>query len=167
MIKNPLSLLSREHIAKSIKYLTWLGALAILWVMFEYMFIGSSRSIPIIKSIKIHVDEFKQHDVVMVQHQQVPFVLVHRTAQQIKQLKETYQGDNALRSLSDEYFIALAIGTNFGCIVAKYQQNLLKESCSQAVYDFTGRSLSKNDKPLIVPPMTFNSTNKFFNLTLK
>jgi len=159
--------LSREHISKSIKYLTWLGALAILWVMFEYMFIGSSRSIPIIKSIKIHVDEFKQGDVVMVQHQQVPFVLVHRTEQQIKQLKETYKEGNTLRSLNDDYFIALAIGTNLGCIVAKYEQNLLKETCSRAVYDFTGRSLSKKEKPLIVPPMTFDSSNQFFNLTLK
>jgi len=159
--------LSRERLTKSIKVLTWMGGLAIVWVVLQYMFIGSSRSIPIVKSIKINIDEFKQHDVVMVQHQQLPFILIHRTAKQIEALKSQYSGNNALRSIKNDYFIALAIGSNYGCIVSKYKHEQLKEMCSDARYDYSGRSLSNNYDPLIVPKMTYNQTTHFFNLTLK
>jgi len=159
--------LSRERLTKSIKVLTWMGGLAIVWVILQYIFVGSSRSIPIVKTINISIDEFKQHDVVMVQHQQLPFVLIHRTPKQIETLRSQYSGYDALRSIKDDYFIALAIGTNYGCIVSKYKHQQLKEMCSDARYDYSGRSISGHNDPLIVPKMTYNETNHFFNLTLK
>jgi len=113
------------------------------------------------------MNEFKQHDVVMVQHQQVPFILIHRTPKQITELKAKYAEANALRSIKEGYFIALAIGTNYGCIVLKYKQDQLKESCSTALYDYSGRSLTGKNDPLIVPKMTYNQSTQFFNLTLK
>lgn len=159
--------MSRQAITKLIQYLTWFGALAILWVLLQYIFIGSSRSIPIIKYIKIHTDEFKKNDVMIVQHQQVPFVLINRTQQHINQLKQTYKTEDALRSISEDYFIALAIGTNYGCIVTKYKQDTLKETCSQTLYDYSGRALNGEHKPLTVPQMTYDPKTQFYNLTLR
>lgn len=166
-IKNPLAYLTRDRLTQSIKVLTWIGGLAIAWVILQYIFIGSSRSIPIIKTIKIHINEFKQHDVAMVQHQQVPFLLIHRTSKQIADLKAKHAGTNALRSIKDDYFIALAIGTDYGCIVSKHKNEQLKETCSAALYDYSGRSLFAKNDPLIVPKMSYNQTTQFFNLTLK
>lgn len=144
-----------------------LGAFAVVWVILQYVFIGSSRSIPVIKTVKIHLDEFKQHDVVMVQHEQLPFILIHRTPEQVAVLKQKYPNSDALRSVNDEYFIAFAIGTDYGCIVLKYKDEQLKESCSTALYDYSGRSVSGKNDPLIVPEITYNKTTKFYNLTLK
>ncbi len=166
-IKNPLAYISRNFLTKTIQYLTWLGFLAITWVILQYVFIGSSRAIPIIKTINIHIDEFKQHDVVMVQHQQLPFILIHRTPKQVAALKQKHPKADALRSVKDEYFIALAIGTDYGCIVLKHKQEQLKESCSAALYDYSGRSVSGNNDPLRVPKMTYNEATKLFNFTLK
>ena len=149
------------------QYLTWFAGLAIVWVIFQYVFIGSSRSIPIIKDIKIHIDEFKSNHVVIVQHQQVPFVLVHRSKEQIKKLKNQHLGTKPLRSVMDEYFIALAIGTNYGCIVTAYNQEQLKESCSTATYDYSGRSILGDNEALKVPEMTYNKHTQFFNITMK
>ena len=149
------------------QYLTWLGALFIIWVILQYVFIGSNRAIPITKHIKIHINEFKQHDVVMVRHQQLPFVLIHRTPAQLDMLKVKYGDNHPLRSIRNEYFIALAIGTDFGCIVASYRDNQLKETCSGALYDYSGRSISGKNEALIVPQMTYNKDNQFFNLTMK
>ncbi len=149
------------------QYLTWFGGLAIIWVILQFLFIGSSRSIPIEKTIKIHLDEFRQHAVKVVQHQQIPFVLIHRTEQQILQLEENHQ-NNALRSIQREYFIALAIGTDLGCVVLEHSEDVLKESCSQALYDFSGRPIGNNKiEPLNVPLMTYNKQSQLFSLTLK
>lgn len=149
------------------QYLTGCAGLAIVWVIVQYVFIGSSRAVPIIKHIKIHIDEFRQHDVVVVQHQQIPFVLVHRTAKQIKQLNSKYLENNPLRSIKDEYFIALAIGSDYACIVRAYEEQQLKESCSDAIYDYSGRSILGDHKALKVPKMIYNQHTQFFNITMK
>lgn len=148
------------------RYLTWVAGLAIVWVIIEYVFIGSSRSIPITKYINIHIDEFNQQGVAMVQHQQLPFVLVHRTSEQIEALKSKYQ-TNPLRSIKDDYFIALGIGTDFGCIVSAYKNEQLKETCSTTTYDYSGRSSDGNYQALKVPEMTYNQQTHFFNITMK
>lgn len=163
-----LSKISRNQLIKAIRFLTWLGALALVWVIFEYMFIGSSRHIPVVKYVKIHIDEFKQHDVTVIQKQQIPFVLIHQTDDQIKQLMAKYPSSIS-RSVEPGYFIALAIGQELGCVVLKHKEGVLKESCSDATYDYFGRSLTSSalSDALKVPEMSYNKETRFFNLTLQ
>lgn len=143
----------------------WIALLAVFWVVFEYIFIGSSRAIPIQKFIKIHLSEFKPSGIKIIQKQEIPFVLIHRSKATISQLKQSYL-DNPLRSISEEYFISLAIGSDLGCVVTQYQNDQLKESCSYTFYDQSGRVLNKQLAPLIVPKMSYNEVTQYYNITL-
>lgn len=127
----------------------WVAFLFLAWVTFEYIFIGSSRSIPVEKHLVVKQSEFITNKIVILQKQSIPLLLI--TKNKLNGLKENK--------------IYLAIG-NEGCVVLPISNSELKESCSNARYSIDGRSITQNVKPLISLKYHFNSNTKIYSLTL-
>ena len=68
---------------------------------------------------------------------------------------------NPLRSLHEEYFVAYATGTDFGCELV-VEGDRLREICGSARYDFAGRTLrGERDVPnLAIPDYHFSADFK-------
>jgi hypothetical protein len=69
-----------------------------------------------------------------------------------------------------EYLVAFAYGTNMGCPLEQSDQAMqLKESCSQAHYDFAGRPLDNTQgfTALRVPVYNFCPDKSCLNVSLK
>jgi Rieske Fe-S protein len=73
---------------------------------------------------------------------------------------------NSLRSIHPEYFISYAIGTDLGCGLTTIETGL-RESCSDARYDFAGRALKGDTQfeNLAIPE--YNFSNNFSTLTIR
>jgi len=66
------------------------------------------------------------------------------------------------------YFVAYALGTNLGCPLQVVDGNRLKESCSSAMYDFSGQPVGedKNFTALHVPVYNFCDNFSCINLRI-
>lgn len=73
---------------------------------------------------------------------------------------------NELRSRQAGYFVAYAIGTHLGCVLEAFERGL-RETCSNAAYDYAGRALQGENKfqNLVIP--NYNFSNDFSTLTIR
>lgn len=129
--------------------MTWIAVLFLAWIIFEYIFIGSSRSIPVEKHIVIHQSEFNANKAVIIQKQSIPLLLI---------AKNKFNGLKQNR-------MYLALGEE-GCVVLPINSNELKESCSEARYDLQGESLSEYKKPLLTLQYHYNKSTQNYSVTL-
>jgi hypothetical protein len=65
---------------------------------------------------------------------------------------------NSLRSRHGEYFVAYALGTDFGCPLETFGDQRVRETCGKASYDYAGRALSGQNRfqNLTIPDYNFN-----------
>ena len=79
--------------------------------------------------------------------------------------RQPVSASNSLRSIHPAYFVSYAIGTDFGCGLTMIEAGL-RESCSDARYDFAGRALKGNTQfeNLAIPD--YNFSNNFNTLII-
>lgn len=73
---------------------------------------------------------------------------------------------NRLRSRDPEYFVAFAIGTDFGCPLVA-EAGRLRESCGSAVYDYAGRALQSESRFLNLPIPDYTFDPGYTRLTVR
>lgn len=75
---------------------------------------------------------------------------------------------NALRSKDDIYFVSYAIGTDLSCSLELKGEQLLKEICGTASYDFAGRALSGQSQfqNLTIPDYNFNDDKNLLTISI-
>lgn len=73
---------------------------------------------------------------------------------------------NRLRARVPEYFVAYALGTDFGCLLA-LENRRLRETCGRAEYDYAGRALigERQFSNLEIPDYNFD--DNFTRLTIR
>ena len=73
---------------------------------------------------------------------------------------------NELRSRHAGYFVAYAIGTHLGCVLEAFERGL-RETCSNAGYDYAGRALQGENKFQNLAIPNYNFSNDFSTLTIR
>jgi hypothetical protein len=73
---------------------------------------------------------------------------------------------NTLRSRHAGYFVGYAIGTHLGCVLQAFEHGL-RESCSNARYDYAGRALPGENKFQNLAIPNYNFSNDFSTLTIR
>lgn len=83
-----------------------------------------------------------------------------------KSSRQPRYAENGLRSRQPEYFVAYALGTDLGCLLTAFDEQL-GEICGPARYDFAGRSLRGEHvfQNLAVPDYNFD--DDFNTLTIR
>ena len=108
-------------------------------------------------------------------------LVIRRSAQTLESLAEASDGlqdavsarsrqpayaRNPLRSRDPEYFVAYALGTDFGCPLVA-EANRLRESCGSAAYDYAGRALTAEQRFLNLPIPDYTFDPDFTRLTVR
>jgi hypothetical protein len=75
---------------------------------------------------------------------------------------------NALRSRDETYFVSYAFGTDLTCPLELEENQMLKEICGTASYDFAGRAMSGNNQfqNLSIPDYNFNDDFSLLTISI-
>ena len=169
---------NRKHLRRWVKYCGWLILLAVVFVLFDFSF--DSRPPGIHSSYRFTLEPLAYDQAVILRQDNLSIVVVRRSPSTIEALsskrdelqdpdsQRSHQpefADNLLRSRQPEYFVALALGTHFGCGL-RVETDELTEICSQARYDLAGRALKGGGRfrNLDIPEYQFG--NEYRTLTI-
>lgn len=165
----------RRGLERAIKALSWLAAGGLLYVLADFAVDFRPRHIQ--ESYRFRLPALVEDQPQILQRDQLRVLVLKRSRQLQQQLlqsdddlqdpgsKRSSQPDNAanlLRSKAPELFVSLALGTDLQCllIIDEYE---LKESCSDARYDFAGRAKKSNRRydNLTVPDYRYSDDGKY------
>lgn len=93
-------------------------------------------------------------------------IIVVRYSRQMQQ--KLFSNAEGNTTFSPDYYVALGYGTNMGCPLKALGTDKLKETCSQAIYDFAGRPIKEEADftALKVPVYNFCSDYSCLNLRI-
>lgn len=169
----------RNRLRIAFKYLSAIAGLAILYVLFDFAI--DLRPPGIQDSYRLEIGELAADEVRILRRDNLAILVIRRSPATIESLlrprlplqdpqsRRSKQPDfaaNRLRSRTPEYFVAWAIGTDFGCglrIVA----DGLREICSDARYDFAGRALDGEREFPNLPIPDYNFSDDYRRLTVR
>lgn len=144
---------TRNRLRRVVGGLATLAALAVLAVLLD--FIIDIRPAGIAASYRFSINEPAFDRPAILRSNNLVILLIRRSPQTRERLRAASRtladpdsrrsrqpaaAANALRSLHEEYFVAYARGTDFGCELVA-EGNHLREICGSASYDFAGRAL--------------------------
>jgi hypothetical protein len=161
----------RQLLVRLTKWLTTVLVVALLFVVTDYTF--DIRPSTIQSSYRFTPGQVPVDRPVWLQQDNLRILLVRRSDRLIAMLnqavvdlqdpgsKSSRQPDfarNRLRSRHAGYFVAYAIGTDYGCPLVADSEYSVRESCSEARYDFAGRALRAQNQfqNLAIPDYNFN-----------
>ena len=122
-----------------------------------------------------------EDEVRVLRHDNLSILLIRRSPATLLRLREASSGlqdpdsrrsrqpafaQNPLRSRHPEFFVAYAIGTDFGCglEVGGFE---LKEVCGDARYDFAGRAFEGEREFKNLPVPDYNFSGDYTSLTVR
>ena len=169
----------RLKLRVAIKVMVYVGALSILYVLFS-SFRNSAQDMPAIASKKIDVSAIEMGEAMFLSWDGRPVVIYRRTDAEFSTLRSTDErlfdaqsqnsnqpddARNAYRSVSPDWFVAIALGTDQGCSVTYMQasaelfqgkpwQGGFEDDCRKSRYDVAGRVYESQyaTRNLVVPP---------------
>ena len=161
----------RQLLVRLTKWLTTLLVVALLFVVTDYTF--DIRPSTIQSSYRFTPGQVPVDRPVWLQQDNLRILLVRRSDRLIAILNQaavdlqdpgsnsSRQPDfarNRLRSRHAGYFVAYAIGTDYGCPLVAGSEYSVRESCGEASYDFAGRALRAQNQfqNLVIPDYNFN-----------
>jgi hypothetical protein len=161
----------RQLLVRLTKWLTTLLVVALLFVVTDYTF--DIRPSTIQSSYRFTPGQVPVDRPIWLQQDNLRILLVRRSDRLIAMLnratddlqdpgsKSSRQPDfarNRLRSRHAGYFVAYAIGTDYGCPLVADSEYSVRESCGEASYDFAGRALRAQNQfqNLTIPDYNFN-----------
>jgi hypothetical protein len=161
----------RSLLLRTTKWLMTLMAIAILFVVFDYTI--DFRPAQIHSSYRFKLSQVPVDTVVFLNQDNLSIVLIRRSEQLLKDLvrqenklqdpdsgasRQPEFARNKFRAKHKKYFVAYAMGTDFGCPLEANAQFSLSESCGTATYDFAGRAISGENRfqNLTIPDYNFN-----------
>ena len=170
---------NRKQLKRWVKYCGWLLVFAVLYVLLDFSV--DLRPPAIHSSYRFTLDPLGYDQAIILRQDNLSIVVVRRSPSTIAALrsmddelqdpesKRSHQpdfADNLLRSRQAEYFVALALGTHFGCGL-RVEADELTEICSQARYDLAGRALkgSGRFRNLDIPEYQFGSEYRTLTIT--
>ncbi len=159
----------RRGIERALKLLTWMGIFGVLFVFADFAVDFRPRSIQ--DSYRFRLPELVTDQPQILQRDQLRILVIQRSEglqQRLLQITELQDAEskrssqpedaeNPLRAKDPDFFVALALGTDFQCPLI-IDAELLRESCSDATYDFAGRAQPANRRfdNLVVPDYSFS-----------
>ena len=170
---------ARARIERALKYLAVLLGTAILYVLFDYLI--DFRPASVQSSYRFGLRAIELDKPVFLRQDNLVIVVVKRSAATVSGLvnsrdrlqdpesRRSTQPEfarNPLRSRHPEYFVAYAIGTDFGCPL-ELDGKTLKELCGPAQYDFAGRAITGEKEFRNLPIPNYNFSDDFTKLTIK
>ena len=146
------------------------GAAAVIFVLLDFSFDWRPQRVH--DSYRFELPEIEPDTPVILRQDNLSIVVVRRSAQMVDALRERRDGlqdpasdrsrqpdyaANAVRSRDPEYFVAYALGTDFGCSL-EIEADGLREICSDARYDFAGRARvgARDFRNLTIPDYNFD-----------
>ena len=161
---------SRRLLVRGVRLCIALLCLAVLFVMLDFLLDGRPDGMH--DSYQFKLTDLPYDQPVIFRQDNLSILVIRRSEDLVERLHKTTKAlqdpqsknsrqpaaaQNSLRSLTPEYFVSYAIGTDLGCPIDVDQQRL-KEVCGKAFYDFAGRALSGDQRfaNLTVPEYTLS-----------
>ncbi|MFT6308681.1 MAG: ubiquinol-cytochrome c reductase iron-sulfur subunit [Halioglobus sp.] len=169
----------RLKLRVAIKAMVYVGVFAILYVLFS-SFRNSSQGIPTVPSKIIDVSQMQMGEAMFLSWEGRPVIIYRRQDSEFSTLRtiderlldaKSQSSDqpgnalNAYRSVTPEWFVAIALGTDQGCSLThvpadttQFQQQPWQggfiDSCRKSRYDLAGRVYESQyaTRNLVVPP---------------
>ena len=171
----------RKNLQGAVRLFMFVLLLTIFYVFIDYTF--NSGQPPVAQGYRYQLPQLQDDAPLILSQDRLAVVVIKRSAAVIEQLQQSRSGladaasahsrqpafaQNPLRSRHQQYFVALATGTDYGCPLRTGEQ-LLHESCSDAVYDFAGRAArsARGYKNLTVPEYDFSSDFSHLTVTMQ
>ena len=159
---------------RTLKLLGWLVIGGLLFVFADFAVDFRPRNIQ--DSYRFRLPVLVDDQPQILQQDQLRILVIQRSPelqQQLLQASGLQDADssrssqpddasNPLRARDPAFFISFALGTDFQCPLV-IEQQLLRESCSDASYDFAGRAREANRRfdNLVVPDYRISDDGEF------
>ncbi len=133
------------------------------------------------ESYRLEVGELAADEARVLRRDRLAILVIRRSAATLERLSRAGQrlqdpmsrrssqpawAANPLRSKYPEYFVAYAIGTDFGCALEIVADGV-KEICGNASYDFAGRALDGQREFPNLPIPDYNFSDDYRRLTVR
>ena len=156
---------------RATKYLSVILLFALLFVSLDFLIDIRPRSIH--ASYRFTLRDLPLDQPVWLKQDNLTIVLINRSRELLEALKnpddnlqdpdsdssrQPEYAKNRLRSRHKTYFVAYGGGTDLECPLKNSPAFTLRETCSQALYDYAGRALKGKNRfrNLTIPDYTFN-----------
>ena len=161
----------REILLRATKYLSGILLFAVLFVSLDFLI--DFRPPSIHASYRFTLRDLPLDQPVWLKQDNLTIVLINRSRELLEALKnpddnlqdpdsdssrQPEYAKNRLRSRHETYFVAYGRGTDLECPLQNSHAFTLRETCSQAQYDYAGRALKGKNRfrNLTIPDYTFN-----------
>jgi len=170
---------ARNRLRISLRYLSAIAGLAVLYVLLDFTI--DLRPPGIQDSYRFEVGELGEDGIRILRRDNLSILVIRRSAATVARLLQSRNSlqdpssrrssqpeyaTNPLRSRVPEYFVAYAIGTDFGCAL-EIAATEIREICGSARYDFAGRALAgdRRFRNLAIPD--YNFSDDYHRLTVR
>ncbi len=188
---NSGSNLKRQRLRVLVKLMLGIGVVTVIYVAFVSGFSGAGR-MPDVPSMKVAIGDIEPGQIKQLLWENRPIIILHRSAEQVRMLageaqfladplsSKSVQPDFALnhyRSISPQWLVVLASGTDLGCslnFLPDYQLDrgaaaigAFQDSCRGSLYDLAGRVLLNQAaaKNLVIPPYRLEGDSVFLGVS--
>jgi hypothetical protein len=176
-----MALTKRALLSRLTKYLIGISIFSLLFVLVDFSVDLRPKSVQASYYFTITQSEIAFDNPVWLQQDNLSILLIKRSTNLKNQLSNTINNlqdiesdssrqpayaKNALRSRDETYFVSYALGTDFTCPLELIENQILKEICGAARYDFAGRALSGNNQFQNLSIPDYNFSNDFSRLTI-
>ncbi len=169
----------RDRIRRVVKYFGLAAAAAMFYVLLDFAI--DFRPAGVQDSYRFEIANWAEDQARILRQDNLYIVVIKRSAETLARLRreldhlqdpdssdseQPVYAKNVFRSRDPGWFVGYAIGTDLGCVIEALG-DVLKETCSDARYDFAGRALSagRRFRNLTVPDYTFTEDYRY--LTIK
>ena len=160
----------RKRLEQLFRYFVIVFATALVYVLLDFAI--DLRPPTVQDSYQFRLPRLEFDSPEILRRDNLAILVIRRSAQTRKNLSAATDGlqdaasarsrqpayaRNPLRSRDPEYFVAYALGTDYGCPLV-VEAGRLRESCGSAAYDFAGRALIAESRfqNLPIPDYTFD-----------
>jgi ubiquinol-cytochrome c reductase iron-sulfur subunit len=169
----------RLLLLRATKYFLGLLGLVLLFVFVD--FAVDFRPSRVHASYRFTLSQIPLDQPIWLRQDNLTVLLIRRSKPLIEDLKNprkdlqdadsdsSHQPDyakNSLRSRNEQYFVAYGLGTDLGCPLSASIGFTLRESCSDARYDYAGRAIVGKNQFLNLAIPDYNFSRDFSVLTI-
>ena len=168
-----MALTKRALLSRLTKYLIGLSVFALIFVLMDFSIDFRPKNVQSSYHFTISDSAIAFDNPVWLQQDNLSILLIKRSTNLRHRLSNTESNlqdiesnlsrqpsyaKNALRSRDEAYFVSYAFGTDLTCPLELEENQILKEICGTASYDFAGRAMSGNNQfqNLSIPDYNFN-----------
>jgi hypothetical protein len=178
-----MALTKRALLSRLTKYLISISVLALIFVLMDFSIDVRPKNIQASYHFTISGSAIAFDSPVWLQQDNLRILLIKRSTNLRQQLSNTRNNlqdiesnlsrqpsyaKNALRSRDEKYFVSYAFGTDLTCPLELEENQMLKEICGTASYDFAGRAMSGNNQfqNLSIPDYNFNDDFSLLTISI-